>query len=160
MRPFTNELRKQIDIRIKNGIDISDLIKGINIKGEDFSRAIIKEFNRVNDDISNCLFFQAIIGQENTITNLSGTRMRNTNFKQAKFLGETWLKGVDAKNSTFTSCYLPYPQYQNADFRGSNFCGVITKLSTGNYKGAKFDINFLREIADTLNLDVTFKEKE
>ncbi len=160
MKPFTDSLRQEIDIRIKNKIDISDLIKDVDIKGQDFSRAIIKEFNRVNDDISNCLFFGAIIGQENTITNLSGTKMKGTNFKQARLLGETWLKGVDARNSSFISTYMPYPNFQYADFRGADFCGIVTKLSSNHYKGAKFDIAFLEDLAKMLNLNVSIKQEE
>ena len=160
MRPFTDALKEQIDIRIKNGIDISDLIKDVDIKGQDFSRAIIKEFNRVNDDISNCSFFQAIIGQEDTILNLSGTKMVKTNFKQAKLLGEVLLKGVNARNATFTSVYMPYAVMQYSDFRGANFCGMITKISSTNWKASKFDIDMLKTLAEMINMDVIFKPKE
>jgi uncharacterized protein YjbI with pentapeptide repeats len=160
MKSFTNELKKQIDIRIKNGIDISDLIKDVDIRGQDFSRAIIKELNIVNGDISNAMFFDATIGQENTITNLSGTKMNHTNFKQARLLGETWLTGADARNSIFTSAYMPYPKFNNANFKGANFCGIITKIQTHTYKGAKFDVKFIQDLANMLNLKVTITEGE
>ena len=136
---LTPEEIKKVKTYIKNGLDISELIKNKDIRNLDLSYAKIKDFNRVNDDISGVNLSYAVIGEENKITNLSGTIMRNCNFRGAKFLGKVFMRKVDARNSCFREAYMPYVEYQFGDFRNCDFCGVIICIHGRNGLKAKFD---------------------
>lgn len=146
MRKLNDNEINELRIRIKNNLDISDIIKNKDIRGLDLSYAIISDFNRIKDDISNCNLSYAIIGRDNIITNLSGTKMINCNFKGAKFLGKVWLRRVDARNSNWSGAYVPYVEYQYADFRGATFCDTIITIGSRQGLGAKFSKRFLDEL--------------
>lgn len=147
MKPMTNELREKIRTYIKNKLDISDLIKDVDIKGENLSRAIIKDFDRINDDISGCDLSYCIIGEEGKITNLSGTIMRDCNFKHTKFLGKVWLRRVDARGSNFTGAYIPYVSYEYGDFRGCKFCSTIFTIGSREGLKARFDKKIFEDLS-------------
>lgn len=136
---MNREKYEKIRTYIKNRLDISDLIKGEDIRNLDLSYAIIKDFNRINDDISGVNLSNAIIGEEGKITNLSGTIMRNCNFKGAKFLGKVFMRRVDARGSSFKDAYMPYVEYQYGDFRNCDFCGAIITIHGRNGLRARFD---------------------
>jgi len=153
MKKMTHELRAKIRKYIKNGIDISDLIRDVEIKGENLSRAIIKDFNRVADDISGTDFSYAVIGEEGKITNISGTKMRNCNFRGTKFLGKVWMRRVDARGSNFSEAYLPNVEYQHSDFRNCTFCSTVIRMGSREGLGAIFG----KELWDLLTKGWIFK---
>ncbi len=157
---MTEELRKKIKTYIKNKIDISPLIQDIDLKGEDLSGAIIKTFNRVEDDLSGCNFSRCIIGEEGKITNLSGTKFRNCNFRGTKFLGKIFLRHCDCRNSDFSEAWMPYVEGQFSDFRECKICEVFTRIGTDYWFKAKFDEGVLGDFPKMWGLEVRPKREE
>jgi len=143
MKKITEKLREKIKLYIKNGLDISDLIEGYDIRGENLAGAIIKRFNRFNQDISYCNLARAIIGEENQITHLSRATMIGCNFKDAVFKGKVWLRKVNAQNCTFDGAFLPFVEYQHGDFRHSTFCDTIWRFGSRAGHGAIFDSDLI-----------------
>ena len=143
MKILSNEQRKKIEMYIKNGKDISELIEGYSLKNENFSRAIIKRLNRFNEDITNVNFSFCTIGEENIVTDLSGCDLKGCNFKYAKLLGRTVIRNADLRNVNMCNADLNEFDYQNSDFRGGVFCGCILKIGTSNGKGAIVDKKLL-----------------
>lgn len=146
MKPISHELRKKIKTYIKNKLDISELIKDIDIKKEDLSGAIISKFDRINDNISGCNLARAIIGKEGELTQLSNTKMLNCCFKGTRFLGRVWFRKVDARGSNFSEAWLPYVEYQYADLRDCTFCSTIFPIGSREGYKAKFSKNFFKEL--------------
>ena len=146
MKPFTHELRKEIDIKIKNQLDIADLIEDVDIRNQDLSYAVISKFDRQSSDISNCNLSRAVIGKEGQTNNLCSVKANNVIFKGAKFLGKTLLRHADLRNSNFTETYMPYVEYQYADFRGCRFCAMTITIGSREGLKAKFDKNFMEEL--------------
>jgi len=136
---MTPEKRKQIQMYIKNRMDISELIKGYSIKGENLAGAIIKDFVRPGDDISGANFSRAIIGESTKTTDISNVIAYNCRFYRTRFLGRVKALYAKITNCNLDRCYAPFVDYQKADFRGSSFCGAIFRIGTGDGKGAKFD---------------------
>jgi uncharacterized protein YjbI with pentapeptide repeats len=146
MKPMTNELRKKILMRIKNRIDISDLVEGIDLKGENLSGAIISVFNRPESDFTKTNFSRAIIGADGTMTNISGSDLTDTNLNHTVFKGKLLLRRCKCLRTVFAYTYWPHAEYQHTDFRGSHFCETIMTFGSRCGLGAKFS----REIFDDL----------
>lgn len=159
-KPIDDILKRQIAIHIKNRLDIGSLIKDVDIRGLDLSYAIIKEFNRINDDISNCNFSNAVIGEEGKITNLSGSKMVNCCFKEAKLLGRVLMKNVDGRNCNFRETFMPYVEYQYSNFEGASFCDAIFRIGSRVGIGAKFDKNLFAELSKWWGITYSIKSKE
>ena len=143
MKKINHELTEKINSYIKNGKDISELLIGYEIKGYNLSNAIIKKFNRYNEDMSGCMFVNTTIGELGTETNLVGCDFRGSNFKGVHFLGHTIFKNNDARNCNFNTANLNSFDYSCTDFRGASFCEAIIKIgSMCGYK-AIFDKSIL-----------------
>ena len=155
--PISNEIRNKIRQYSKNQIDISPLIQNINIRGEDLSRTIIKSFNRPDDDISGCNFYQTIIGEEGKITNLNRITAKNCNFHRAKFLGTVWVRNADFRDCNFREADLVAFDYKFANFQGCDCCDVIIRIGSDKGTGAKFDSNFLKDLAGSWGVEVKLK---
>ena len=145
MKTIITSLKEKINKYIKNKLDISDLIKDVDIRGADLSGAIIKDFNIINGDISRCNLSNSIIGEDNKITILTGTNMSNCNFKDAVFKGEIIMKKVDAKNCNFDEAFLPFIHYEHADLRGCSFCGTVWRLGSNVGHSAKINKELLNK---------------
>lgn len=158
MKPMTAELRSKIQLYIKNGIDISDLIEGVEIQNEDFSYAIIKYFNRIKDDISGIRLSKAIIGEEGKITNVSGSKIRNAFFDDVKFLGSVFMRRCDCRGTDFGGAQLQNVQYQGTDFRLCKFCEAAIRIGTSYSAGSKFSPDLFKDLGIMWNLDVKQKE--
>lgn len=158
--PMTNKLRETIAQYIKNQIDISNLIKDVDIKGEDLSRAIIKTFNRPDDDISRCNLNQTVIGTENQVTNLNRLTAKNCNFHRAKFLGIVWLRHANVSGSNFKEADLTKLDYKFTDFRGCDFCDSFICIGSDRGTGALLDENFMKDLAGSWGVEVRLKNKE
>ena len=138
MRPLNHIEKNTIKGYIKNKLDISNIIKDKDIKGEDFSRAIIKSFSWTNTDISNCNFTNTEFGSEGQRNSFLSTILDNCNFKNAKFNGQVWMRNCKARNCNFTGANLATLEYQNTDFSKSSFCGAIIKITAKLGIGAIF----------------------
>ena len=130
MKIFTTELRDRIQIYHKNRLDISPLIDGYSIKGEDLSGCVIKKFNRMKEDISYCNLSRCIIGEKDEITHLSRANMEYCNFQDTVFLGKIWLRYVNARGCNFHSAFVPFVEYQYGDFRDCNFCDCVWRMGS------------------------------
>ena len=159
-KPMSNDLRKKIAIHIKNRIDISALIKEISIKGENLSRAIITAFNRPGDDISGCNFCEAIIGEEDKITNLSSITGINTNWQRVIFKGKIWFRKANMKNSNFKGAFAPLLDYRFADLRNCNFCDMVINNGSSKATGAILDANFFKGFAEQWGVEITMKKSK
>ena len=143
---MTEEKRKQIQMYMKNRMDISELIANVSIKGENLSGAIIKTMNRPGDDISGVNLSRAIIGESDKTVEWSNVIANNCNLYRTRFLGRIRANNAKITNSNLNRCYVPFADYKQTDFRGSSFCGAIFRIGTGDGKGAKFD----KEVIDLL----------
>jgi uncharacterized protein YjbI with pentapeptide repeats len=151
---MTHEIRTKIQQYIKNGIDISILIKDVDIKGEDLSRAIIKTFNRPDDDVSRCNFCQAVIGEEKKISNLNRLTAQNCNFHRTKFLGKVWLRQANVRGSNFREANLIALDYKFTDFRGCDFCDSFICIGSDRGTGALLDENFFKDLSESWGIKV------
>lgn len=159
-KAMTNELRTKIQQYIKNGADISDLIKDYSIKGEDLSRAIIANFDRPDDDMTGTNFCQAVIGKEGKITNLNRVVAHNCNFHRAKFLGKIWARHSDWRGSNCKEIHVTDMDYKFADLRNCDFCNAMFCIGSGRGIGAKFDEDFFKDLGENWGIEVKFKKVE
>lgn len=143
---MNSELRKKINSYIKNGLDISELIKDVSIKGEDLSYSKIKSLYRVDTDISGCNFSHSIIGSEDTQTTIIKCKMNNCNFESAKFIGKVWMRNCDARNCNFKNSDVHTVSYNNTNFLGSTFCNSIITIGTKQGIGAIFPSSMFQEL--------------
>lgn len=169
MKKMTNEVRNKIKMYIKNKKDISEIIRGYSLKGENLSKAIIKDFGRrVNEDLSGVTLNFAVLGSNGVTTDCTNAifydkdKKLGSNFKYTRFLGKWILRGADLRCSHFGGAYIPYVEYQRADLRNAILCNTV--FSIGDFKGkeAKISKEFFEQIAAiyTLDFDFEFKSKE
>lgn len=152
MKPITNVLRQEIKTRIKNGIDISDLLINIDIKGEDLSRAIISKIQIIDGDISGCNFYMCTFGSNSSSSvdvSFIRTKMQNCNFDSSIFLGKAWMRSCDAKNCNFKNANVANVSYEYTDFRNSTFCGAIIKIGTRENLKSIFDVGLLKDLTSS-----------
>lgn len=148
MRKLTNKEIETINSYIKNGIDISTLIEGKDIKNQNFNRAIISKMERVKDDISGCSFAFAKLGSKEIHLNIKilQTKMQNCNFECAEFIGTAWIRNCDAQNCNFKGADVSKVNYVHTDFSGSSFCESIIRISSRSGLGCKFPDNLFDEL--------------
>jgi len=160
MKPkLTAIIREQISLRRKKNLDISDLISGYDICGEDLSNTTIEFCNRMDDNISRCNFAGARLGKEGVITNWSRANAKGCNFKDTKFLGTFWCRYTDFRNSTFIHAQVINVDYKFADFRGCDFCYAAFSVGTNNALGSKFDDKFFKDMAEQWNIGILTKDE-
>jgi len=160
MKPWTSDLQKKIAIRIKNKLDISELIKDVDIKGQNFSRAIIKDFHLLNVDIAGTNFYQAQLGEEGKISSFINCHMPDCCFEKARFLGKFLMHSSNAKRCSFEEAWFPDVEYKFTDFRGATFCHCVMKLGTEEGAGCKFDFSFLKELTKMWKVKVDVREEK
>lgn len=147
MKPkMTQEVRNTVRDYIKSKKDISPLIENYSLKGEDLSGAIIQNFNRANEDLSNINLARAIIGAELQVTDISYSNISGGNLYRTKFLGKVKANRVKAVNTNFNRAYFPHADYQYADFSGASFCGATFTIDGGSGKGCKFPKEVLEQL--------------
>ena len=160
MKPqMPRNIRDEVSMRIKNRIDISDLIAPYSIMGEDFTNSIIYNFQRIGEDISKLNLTNAIIGTDNSETNISRASAKYCCFKNTKFLGKVVAKKTDFTNTTFEGAFIPICDYRFADLRGCIFCGTAFTIGTHYSFGAKFDDKFFKDLAKMWNLTITINKE-
>ncbi len=138
VKPMTNDKLKEIQMAIKNGNDLSSIIDNYDICGLDLSNAIITRMNRVNENLSNTNFYNCRIGQDGTITNLSGCNFTGCNFTGAKFFGKVWMRSTDCRNVNFNNAFIAYVEFQYADLRNATFCDAIIQFGSATSLKCKF----------------------
>lgn len=158
MKPITNELRKKIQMYTKNKLDISELIFNIDIKGENLSHAVIKNFNRTGENLSGTKFTYAVIGREGIVTNLSSNIFRDCDFCNTHFLGTIYMRKCDCRGSNFQCAWCHNVEWQHSDVRNCNFCEAILRLGTDYFFKTRVDINLFRDLTKYLNIEVKIKE--
>jgi uncharacterized protein YjbI with pentapeptide repeats len=158
LQSMTHQLREKIQRHIKNGIDISELIKDVSIKGEDFGYAKISYFHRVGEDFSNTNFYNASIGSDDKISMILNCNIQHCNFQKVKF-GKVFLRHSDARWASFREVIAPEVQYQFTDFRGCSFCHAVLKIGTEEGIGAKFDTAFFQDLTKGWGIEIEVKEK-
>lgn len=157
--PMNNQIREKVNLYRKNGIDISPLIKDVDIKGEDLSRTIIKTFNRPDDDISGTNFCQSVIGEAGKITNLNRVTAKNCNFHRTIFLGTIWLRQANVSYSNFKEANLIGLDYKFTDFRGCDLCSTLICIGSERGSNAIFDNNFLKDLTESWKVKVVTLEE-
>lgn len=156
-QPMNHAIRRRIKIAIKNGVDISDLIKDYSLKGEDLRGAVIKTFNRVSDDMSGANFSKAIIGEPGKITNVSGSKMKNCRFDDVTFIGTVFMRRCDCRDSNFSGAQLQQMEYQNSDFRGCKFCETAIRFGSNYSLGSRFSQDMFEDLGKMWNLDIKIR---
>lgn len=136
MKKITTELKNKIAKYRKNRLDISELIEGFSLKGEDVSGCIIGKLNRLNDDLTGCNFANCIFPNE---VHLSHSILEGCNFKNCDFQGKTYMKYVKARGANFEDARVPSVVYTGADMRDVLFCRTTWQL--GSNVGYKAIIN-------------------
>ena len=158
MENMTHEIRKKIAIHVKNHLDISDLIRDVNVKGEDLTNAIIKDFSRSRCDMSGTKFKNATIGEEGRVTNLCRNRFIGCDFERCKFIGKILLRRCDCRDSYFVEASMCNVEAQYSNFVGCNFCETALRLGSDYLYMAKVDKNLFRDLTKYLNISVVMKE--
>ena len=162
LKPMTHEVRKRIQDYIKNGLDVSDLIKDYSLKGENLSRAIIKTLVRYDEDMSGCQLTYATLGDESkpdNIVQMLRCNLTGCNFEGIRFISKTWVRSCVCKNMNLKNADLSKVDYKYTDFRGCKFCSTILRISTGAGIGCKFSKELFTELTKGWGVEIDVKEK-
>jgi len=130
-------IKAQIANHIKNGVDISNLLKDLDISNLDLSNSIIRTINRCHESMKNVNFSRATIGYEGANNFLIGCNLSGSNFKFCRVIGKLSIKRAIARNCNFADAYMPEIEYQHADFTGSTLCGIVWVMGSLKGHGAK-----------------------
>jgi len=153
-QPMNHAIRNKIKMAIKNQADISDLIRDVSIAGENLEGAIIKDFVRVNDNMSGANFSKAIIGTPGKIVNVSGSKLVNCRFDDVNFLSTTFMRRCDCRGANFSGAQVQKVEYQNSDFRGCKFCETAMRFGSNYSLGSKFSPEMFEDLGKMWNLDI------
>jgi len=160
MRKLNNAERKKMAIYIKNKIDISVLIKDVNLSSENLSNAIISDLTISNQVIKNTNFSNAVIGTKEKIAIISGSVLTNCNFKAVKFPHAVYFRRNKCKNCNFDGAFMPYVSYQYTEFDSAcTFCATVFRLGSREGLGATFSDNFFRELSKFWGVEIVGKKK-
>lgn len=157
--PIPDAVRKEMQMRMKNQLDISALIANYSIAGEDLSGAILTNFDRAGEDLTKLNLSNAIIGTVGKETKLSRCNFTGSCFKGTRFLGKIIAKKSIFKNCDFTNAYIPYCDYRLSDFRGCTFCGTVFTVHTHYSVGSRFDNAFFKDMAEQWGIVILTKEE-
>jgi len=159
MKPMTEAIRQKIADYRKNRLDISELIKDVDLKEADLSYCVITHIERVQADLSKINFAHATIGCEDKISKFLNCRMIGANFDSCIFAGKAWVRGCDVRNGTLRNGDFSKVSYQHSDFRGTSFCQAIFRIGTIEAVGAKFDIDFFKNLCAGSDYEVILRPK-
>lgn len=137
-KQMTHTLRKKISVYIKSHKDISELIEGVDIRGENLARSHISNLVVPCEDISE-------INLTNAKVKLIApdAKIVNCKFIRTVFLPGSNIRGSNCRHSNFYQADCGFIDYSYADLRGTNICGTILSFSSRLGKGAKFSKNVL-----------------
>lgn len=138
-KPMTNDIRKKIELYVKNKLDIAPLIEDVIIKGEHLSGAIITYVNYVGEDLSGTNFSNTTLGCDNKIFTIISCKLNNCNFYGANFVGKAFVRSCEAHDCNFKNANVALADYRNTDFGdNSNFCGAIIRIDSSSGIGCIF----------------------
>jgi uncharacterized protein YjbI with pentapeptide repeats len=137
-KPMTHSVRKRIAEHKKTQVDVSELIRGYSIKGEDLSYCYISDLNVTGEDISECNFTGATIKIQ-----AQKAIAQNCRFIRTTFLQGSSLRYGDFKKSNFYQANAGYIDYAYGDFRGANICGAVLSVASRLGHKAKFSENLI-----------------
>lgn len=151
MLPMTDSIRKKIIDYKKSKRDISELIKDVNIKGEDLSYCIIKYLNRTNCDLRGVNFSHCKIGSNDKIVSLIQCDLSGSNFNHCYFVGTTFMRSCKVHLCNFKASDVAKVSYEHSDFgeedsQASNFCGAKITIGTNQGMGAKFPKQLFKDL--------------
>lgn len=154
-------LQTKIKIYIKNGKDISNLIKDQNINGLDLSHAKINSLDLSNQKIENVNFFKTIFGEEGSIINFTRTQFKNCNFAGSVFKSKTIFDYSKSFGCRYNKTIIPYASYQYSKFdENCEFCGIVLPLGTKEGIGADFSNNFFRDLSKHWKVKIIKENQE
>jgi uncharacterized protein YjbI with pentapeptide repeats len=160
LKTMTSDIRNKIRQYSKNVIDISDLIIGYSLKGENLSHCVIKNIQRIDEDLTGVDFTHTKIGNsEGKICHFIRCKINNSNLDSAIFISPTWVRSCEVRNSNFRNADLAKVDYRNSDFRNTTFCDTIMRIGTGEGIGCKFDANLFEALTKGWNVDVQVTSK-
>ena len=160
MRQMTAVVRQKIKTYIKNGIDISKLIEGYSLKGENLAGAKIKNFNRSKQDMRGTDFSRCVIGTKGTINNVSGCNFQGSIWCDCEIAGTMFARRCNFRDSDFSGAVFANVEYQFTDFTGAKFCEACVRLGSDYGMGAKFDTSFFKDLTKGWNIKVCLKTPE
>lgn len=155
---MTAALRSKIHKYIKNNLDIAELLEGVEIHHENLSGAIITKLVRVCENLDNINFSYSVIGQEGGEVNLSGSSLKNCNFKAFRIKGKFIVRRCDFRGSNFAEADMINVEYQFADLRQCRFCETAMRIGSRLGLGAKFDSNLFKELAKHWGIKITMND--
>jgi len=150
VKVMTNQLRAKIQKYIKNRLDISDLIKDVDIRGENLYRAIITDFQR---------FKENKIGKSGKITQITDCKLIESNFNETEFIGTIFFRRNNCQRSNFNGAFLPHLQYQQTDFRFATFCEAVIRIGTTYGEGSKFSADLFKDLGNMWGLQILLKDE-
>jgi len=146
MIPMSHELKNKIINYIKSGVDISDLIKGIDLKNVDLANAVISQFDVHEQNISGCNLTNTKIIN----ANLAHTIAHNVSFSYANLTNANCTY-MDALGSNFVHAICINTNFSCADLRGIDFGGVTLTVSPRTLYHTKISGNILN-VLDIKNI--------
>jgi len=159
MKPkLSSAQRDEIRIHIKNGVDISPLINNYSIAGEDFTGAVIKTFNRPDEDISGVVLANTVIGEDGQVNNLNRAIAMNCNFRRSTWKGDTWFRKANLSYTSMRDMFAPYSDLRGTNLCHCDFCGAIIQIITPRGIGAKFSDDFFKEFEKQFNVEIIRKK--
>lgn len=157
---MNNNIKEEVRKRIKNKIDISDLIEKEDISNEDLSGAVITKLIRRDSNISGCNFSNCTIGSDNSIIEIIRTNMSNCNFSGCKFIGTAWMRSCNAHNCNFKNADVHKVSYEYTDFSGSTFCESVITIGTRQGIGCIFPQSLFDDLTKNWNFKVSIQPKD
>ena len=155
------DLQNKIKHYAKNGIDISNIIEGYSLKGENLSHCVIKNLQRIDEDLTGVnLSFAKIGNNDGKIVYFIRCIINDSNFDSVIFVGPSWVRSCEVKNCNFRNADLSKVDYRNSDLRNSTFCDTIMRIGTSEGIGCKFSKEFFEALIKGWNVEVTTKEKQ
>jgi uncharacterized protein YjbI with pentapeptide repeats len=155
MIPLTNSLNEKIQTYIKNKLDISQLIKDVDIRNGNFCGAIITELDRPDGNISGANFTDAIIGTKNSVINLNRVIAKNCLFRRTIFPGEVLARLADCRGSNFEGAFMPYLDYRGTKLQNCIFCDTVFSIGSPKAINAEFGDEFFKILEQWWKIKIT-----
>ena len=161
MKKRMNEVvRKQIQMQIKNGVDISAILKEYSLSGEDVTGAIIKTLDLTGETLEGTNFTRAIIGSMDNIIYFNNARFIDCSFVRTQLPGPVMARRMYCKACSFQGAFLAYVDYAYAQFHRCIFCDTIFSIGTKKARGAYFSPDFFRDLSKQWKVEVRYKSEE
>lgn len=142
MQKMNNELRSKIKNYVKSGIALDELVKDFDISNEDLSYGIFNNFDRSNQDISNCKLTGAKIPNANLMCSIA----KNVDFSYCD-LSSANCRKMNAFGANFMRSNCKDTDLCFADLRSCNLCDITVTISARYLYKTKLSSN-VHELLD------------